>query len=387
MVWTQQRDLLAVLPLLLFVGCGPSADTAARVDLPAGAPLQVLGTPTACVGVVSGDTLQEFDRVVTPFLLPDQRLVVPLAGSREIRLFDLHGEYLTSLGRPGEGPGEFSSLGAAWRRGDTIEVFDGDLLRITRFLPSGEAEVILLDRVPSAQAAVPGAPSFGWVIGGVATAGMGQRDQVALHRFDRSGTHLGEIARFEGMARYRVANFSGPDPLSPKTVFAVGGGRIYAGETLTPTLHVFSPDGSPEREVTWDPGVPLSAEIAYRRVVEEVVSRADPDRAQEIRQRLDAFPRPERVSVFWSAILDEEGFLWIRPFDPLQHALELGMFHRPGHGGEWLVFSPSGERLGSVVMPPQLEPSSITSDAVVGVQRDEMDVESVCVYRLARQGL
>jgi len=188
------------------------------------------------------------------------------------------------------------------------------------------------------------------------------------------------------MARYRISNFSGPDPLSPKTVVAVGGERIYAGETLSPSLEVFGADGSREGEVTWDPGASLSPEVAYEQVVEAVVSRADPKRAQGIRQRLDAFPRPDRVSVFWAAIIDEEGFLWIRPFDPIQHALELGMYHRPGVGGEWIVLTPTGQRLGTVSMPSALEPSAISPDAVVGIQRDEMDVESVCVYALAREG-
>jgi len=382
---TQVGNVLTASFLLFLMGCGPSAESTTQIDLPIGAPVQLEGTPLTCVGVVSGDSLHEFDRVVTPFLLPDRRLVVPLAGSREIRLFSLQGEYLASLGGRGEGPGEFSSLGGAWGRGDTIESFDGDLLRVTRFLPSGEVEVVVLDRVPSAQSAVPRALSSGWIIFGVATAGIGQRDQVALNHFDRTGAHLGEVARFDGMARYDIGNFRGPDPLSPKTVFAIGGDRLYAGETLSPTLHVFGPDGSPEGEVAWDPGSSISPEIAYQRLAEEVVSRAEPSRAQEVRQRLDAFPRPDRVSVFWATIIDEEGFLWIRPFDPLQHALELGMYHRPGVGGNWLVLSPTGERLSSVSMPSGLEPSSITSDAVVGVLRDELDVESVCVYSLARQ--
>lgn len=387
MIRTRLRILLVVSPLILLMGCGPSDGTTTESDSPPGTPTQVQATPTTCVGVISGDSLQEFDRVVTPFLLPDHRLVVPLAGSKEIRLFNSQGEFLATLGRAGEGPGEFASIGAAWPRGDTIEVFDGRLLRITRFLPSGEAEVVLLDRVSSAQSAVPGAMSFGWAISGVAAAEMGQRDQVALHRFGRDGTHLGEIARFEGMARYRIPNFAGPDPLSPKTVFAVGDDKIFAGETLSPILTVFGPDGLQQGQVTWDPGVPISTGEAYQQVVEEVVSQAEPGRVEETRERLNAFPRPDRVSVFWATIVDDEGFLWIRPFDPLQHSLELGMYHRAGVGGEWTVLSQAGERVGSVLMPPSLEPASITTGAVVGVRRNEMDVESVCVYPVTRQGL
>lgn len=378
----------SVLALLLGLvgaqGCAPSDIPHQARALPPGTPVAIEDSASLCLGVVTGDPAQEFDRVVTPFLLPDGRLAVPLAGSREIRLFDAEGRHLATLGGEGEGPGTFSSLNAAWTRGDTIEAFDDRLLRITRFLPGGAVEVVSLERIPSAQAAVPGSPSFGWVLRGVADGGMGRRDQVALHRFGREGAHLGEIGRLEGMARYRVENFSGPDPLSPRTVAAIGGDRVYGGETLTPSILVFGPDGSLERDVTWSPDATVSAVSAYQSVVETAVARANPERAEQTRRRLEAFPRTDRVSVFWGAIVDEDDFLWIRPFDPLQHALELGGYGTPGVGGDWLLFSPSGAALPSVAVPSRLEPVSITRDAVVGIQRDELGVESVCVHRLER---
>ena len=52
----------------------------ARAD----APLAIDAEALLSVGVLSGDTQQEFDRVISPFVLPDGRLVVPLAGSRDM---------------------------------------------------------------------------------------------------------------------------------------------------------------------------------------------------------------------------------------------------------------------------------------------------------------
>jgi hypothetical protein len=335
--------------------------------------------------VVSGDPAQEFDRVVTPFQLPDGRLVVPLAGPGEIRIFDGRGEHAATLGRRGEGPGEWIDLQAAWARGDTIEAFDPDLLRVTRFLPDGRVEVVGLDAVPGAQVAVPGAPAHGWVLTGVVDAGPGRRDQVAFHRFARDGTHLQEVVRLEGMARHRTEHTTGPDPLSPKTVAALGGSRLYVGETSTPTLQVYGPDGALERVVRWVPDRTIDAETAYRTVIDEAVRRAGPERGPATRLRLEAFPRSGAVSVFWAALADPHDFLWIRPYDPLRHSLELAGYGSPGPGGPWLVISPDGAPLTPVEIPPDLEPTQVTGSGLVGIRRDGLGVESVCTYSLERR--
>ena len=41
--------------------------------------------------------------------------------------------------------------------------------------------------------------------------------------------------------------------------------------------------------------------------------------------------------------------------------------------------------MGSVELPSELEPHQITSDAVVGIVRDELGVESVRVHSLERR--
>jgi hypothetical protein len=335
------------------------------------------------VGVLSGDTLQEFFQVVTPFLLPDRTLAVPLASLGEIRIFQLDGRFITRFGASGEGPGEFRALSAAWPRGDTIEAFDRRLRRITRFLPDGSEEVLPLERVSSAQAAIPGALSTGWALMGVADAPYGGRDRMALHLFARDGSHMGEIASLEGMERIEVGNFAGPHPLSPMTFFAVGHDRVFAGESLSPSVGVFDSAGALTQEITWQPDQGLSPEVALETVINAIVARADPDRAQNTRERLESFPTSDRVSVFWGLMADEPGFLWVRPFDPQEHSLELGA--RPGTGGSWLVISPAGRRITSVEVPVDLEPTFVAEDAIVGIQRDEHGVESVCAFGLIRQ--
>jgi hypothetical protein len=374
---------LATVSLATLASCAPSEDAETPDSFPPGTPLGVQQEPLGCVGVLSGDTLQEFFRVVTPFLLPDRRLVVPLHGLGEIRIFGLDGSFITRLGGSGEGPGEFKSLYAAWPRGDTVEAFDGSLRRITRFLPDGSTDVVPLERVRSAQAAIPGALSDGWALGGVADGPYGGRDRMALHLFARDGIHLGEIASLEGMERREVGNFAGPHPISPMAFFAVGNDRIYAGESLSPSVRVFDSAGALVGEMNWEPEEGVSPDAASQTVIAAAVSEADPDRAQNTRERLEAFPIADRVSVFWGLMADEAGFLWIRPFDPFKHSLSLG--GTQGTGGDWLVLSPAGVPVTSVAVPDDLEPTFVGSDAIVGIRRDEHGVESVCAFELNRQ--
>ena len=103
------------------------------------------------------------------------------------------------------------------------------------------------------------------------------------------------------------------------------------------------------------------------------------------RQNLEGFPVRDPFPVFGGFIVDDEQFLWVRPYEPLVHSPAFGGLAGAGPGGEWLIFSPQGVQVGSVELPSELEPHQITSDAVVGIVRDELGVESVRVHALARR--
>lgn len=158
--------------LVVLAGCDADPDAGLVADPRAGTPPTIEAEAVLSVGVVAGDTLQEFDRVVTPFVLADGRLVVPLGGSSEIRVFSPEGTFARRLGGSGEGPGEFRYLSAAWPRGDTIEAFDSRLRRVNRYLPDGSLEVVAIPggEYPDMSVAV-GPLGEGWVLGGVVAGG------------------------------------------------------------------------------------------------------------------------------------------------------------------------------------------------------------------------
>jgi len=168
-------------------------------------------------------------------------------------------------------------------------------------------------------------------------------------------------------------------------VLELRNGRGYIAETMTPRIQVVNSVGQPEREYRWQPDRPIPVRDALRAVIDSAVARAKPEQAAQIRRRWEDAPLPQRLSVFARFIVDDLGFVWVRPFDPLIHAMALGGLMRTGPGGTWTILSAEGARVGTVRVPADLEPMQITANAVVGVAKDEFGVESVRVHELKRR--
>ena len=90
--------------------------------------------PVLEIGVREGAEEYQFFRVGGSVRLPDGRIVVANTGARELRVFGPDGTFRKTVGRDGEGPGEFRwpsrvrSLGP-----DTLLVWDQSLQRISLF--------------------------------------------------------------------------------------------------------------------------------------------------------------------------------------------------------------------------------------------------------------
>lgn len=388
----------AVAALAIGAPSSLSAMATAR-PLPQGAPLEIDGAPRLSVGLASGDPSHELSGVRTPFLLADGRLVVPLADANSLRLFGADGAFLEQLGGTGRGSGEFLQLESAWASGDVIEAADRQLRRVTRFAPDGSVEVVQLVGAPRyAQSILAGSAANGWVTGGVWETVMEPgRATIVILRVSPDGRSFEELARVEGMERTFVetseGNVSGPHPLTPRAVIRVSGGEIYVAETLTPRIRVFDPSGNQLREITWSPSNDLDPSTALQLVREAASTTPPVGTREEIRQITLSVARvPDQLSVFWDFMVDEAGFVWVRPYDPAVHAEVFGglgegsyLTSPMGQGGEWRVFSSEGVEVGSVEVPVGLRLTQITLDAIVGITVDAAGRESVHVHALRRR--
>ena len=361
----------------------PESEAERQIGLQPGAPLEIVARPELRLGVLEGDTLQEFDRVVTPFLTPGRRLVVPLAGHKVLRVFDLQGNHLMTLGGEGEGPGEMMSLSGSWARGDTIEVFDSRLRRVTSFLPDSAPRVIRLGSEGIAQSVLPQAASNGWVMYGVEAVEPNGRDLMSAHLFGFDGAHVRDLQEIRGMRRYAGRLWTGPVPLSPWAWFASRLNRLYVVDGLEPRIQVLDLATDSRKSLAWEMTSGWSAGEALRLVTDSAVSAAREGEGAGVRARIAEAPAPE-LPVLGGLLVDALGFIWIRPYDPLVHSPALGGLGRPGPGGTWHVLTPDGEPLPPLSVPPDLELIQVTGDRLVGIAKDDLGVESVRVHAVVR---
>lgn len=377
--------IVAYMLFLSLSACG-SEQLGDETSLPLGSPVGLSELPVLSVGERPNDPDHELYEIVTPFLLPEG-LGVPLSADGVIRVFDQDGELVRTLGAPGQGPGEFMALGAAWARADTIEALDTELNRVTRFIPNEEPQTIRLEGIASAQSGVPGLATGGWILYGVKAVQRSGRDRIAVHQFAADGSHVAELGEVEGFRRHVHDGGGGPDPISPRPVVRTDGDRVYWSETLTPRIREFDVMVGETRVIGWEPTNRLSSQEAIALAANEVAAlgRSRPNQAWT-EAGFDALTGSEDVSVFWDFLVDGEGFIWVRDYDPRVHAAAVGGLAKTGSGGEWAVLDHDGNRVTSVVVPSDFEPLRIEDDHLIGVRRDSLDVESVRVYRIERTG-
>ena len=332
-------------------------------------------------------------------------MVVLDDASCEIRFFDADGVFLGRTGGRGEGPGEFPRGTTCdlvpWPGEDSLAVFDGakasffdDQGRFSHRLPVRLGQrvgsvvgiaggtVLLEDRLmPTAhQGGVPREPST---------------TDFALLEFDRRLTVW--EGSFQGIQTYTFlipglelpVTYLIPFDIPPNAAMGTGGFYLTLGEQMEQGILEYDTTGRLRRVIRLaEPALTPSPEaldkytefqIDRRRVPREY--RARPDEYRKIafardRRRYEEIPMPQAIPVFSRLLVDDVGLLWAELYR-----------YGVGQPVRWLVFGPGGEGLGSVDMPPDLEVWQIGRDFVLGVWRDELEVEYVRRHALGNHGL
>jgi hypothetical protein len=263
-----------------------------------------------------------------------------------------------------------------------------------RFLPGGAIDSIVARELPRNCSAglcagnvdeVLGPLGDGWAAAAITAVRWNARDSMSVYLLGRDGDTSRLLAVVDGMHRELYDDGGGPHPLSPTALYAVHDDELYVAESRTPTIRVYDASGSMVREIQ----VPLTAPEMAPGLTEQVVDSA------LAREQADPSGMPvrwsgyeaSRLSVMWSFLVDELGFVWVRPYDPWQHALALD--GRPGGfggpGGRWLILSPAGAEVSWIDIPEGLEPVQITRDAVLGTSGDRSGLRFVRVHALSRR--
>jgi hypothetical protein len=347
--------------------------------------------PALDVGMVDGPPEYQFGRVTGAVRLPDGTVVVADDQGKHLRYFDRAGRHVRTVGREGGGPGEFKAVGSLSARGDSVIVGDHDNRRVSVFAPDGSL-------VRSIPLDAGGAESFPLLVGAFGdgsvlvssgnsfdggSRGGVTRDSITYLRLAPAGGAPRELGRFTGSEMF-VQSGGGAVMVGPRAF-----GRSSEVATV-PDGFFF---GSSDRyEIGRYDASGRLLRLVRRPQAPRAVTPADVERFKEMRRKqaaesrggrfrqlqersLAAMSYPETMPAHGDLLVDRAGNLWVSEFRVT-----------PDDPGSWTVFDPEGRMLGTVATPARFRVFDIGDDYVLGVWRDDVDVEHVRMFTLEKPG-
>jgi hypothetical protein len=326
------------------------------------------------------DAKHEFFNATDAARLSDGSIIVADDGTDEIRIFSADGAYLRTVGRKGDGPGEFQRLDQVFALpGDSILAYDYWVGRLTVFSPEGRVA-----RVNALTGAYRPRPivmldSGGFV--GRSTDLTSYTDRPGIHRMrspivriDTNGKTLDTLVTIPGSESVVITQGEARAMWARNSYLANHGSRIYMGSADSMQYEVWSGEGKLER-IARIPGYDLAlsgAEIeAERKAYVPDPSRMNPMVREALQLQEDRRYRP----AYSNLVADVGGNVWLEAFRGR---------HEETEPGRWLVFDDEGRWRGSLSVPPRFRIYRIGQDWILGSRRDDLDVQHIQLLRLRR---
>ena len=345
------------------------------------APFQLAAEPRYRHGANPGD--YSFQEASAGRLLPDGSAVVYDQWNVELVAFSPDGTTHAVLAAEGEGPGEVTYVDAIFVLAqDSILIADPNLARATLFVRDSVADITALPRSPSLD--VKGIGSPGELLLATSYASFSDEETWRpghMARFDMETGSLDTVASYDFMPRI-------PPGLEWEPIPAYGDVTVTAGhfvQTRSDRAEVIwrLADGTATQIVRWqaDPALLTEAwmqpiEAQHRLEVRKHSPNLPEDRITESTRRIMAIYRASigrPMPLFADPFTDVEGRVWLPSYKPdgERHSVP-----------PYAVIAPVGEWLGTVETPPRFRILDVAGGLILGMQVDEMDVESVVVYEL-----
>ena len=351
--------------------------------------------PLLDIGRLHGPDETQFFRVSDAARLSDGSFVLGSFGSHDLRRFTADGAHVWTVGREGEGPGEF--IGLTQRTagpGDTLLTYDFRQRRVSRFGPDGTfLEAHPLEGPNESgfafvEALLPdGRAVYTWRVFGGAdgppSEGEIRRDTIGIHVSGVAGDSAHELGRFPGPETVvlQSGETDGGFTISisstafgRSTEVAAGGSAVWIGDTDRFELRRYGFDGRLEALVrrAFEPVV-VDDVMVDRAMVEEMENADDDNERRMIRRRWEDIPIPATLPAYEALTVDRLGNLWVQ------------LFEVPGERDRiWSVFTREGEWLGDVTFPVRIRPLEIGDEYVIGRYGDVLDVEHIQIWELVK---
>ena len=332
----------------------------------------------------------EFFRVRGMRRLGGESFAVANGGTNEVRLYSAEGSQIASTGGEGDGPGEFRAIVGFDNAGDSLIVLDFNG-RVTFFAP--DLALLRTFSVPLRSDAVTESNAFAYLGNGELVVETrirfmfgyeGEnailRQPGGLFRVDATGQSIDSIGVTAGNETFMHVNstggtFAGPPLFGRDAFVAAHAERILLGDANDMQIEELTRDGVIAR-ILRIRGYPLDLPADLVEREREALMPEDPTEVRPMTlEFLQDLPVPDRRPAYADLKVDPTGAIWLRPF----------LASSEGGGPEnWQVLGPGGAWLGSVEIPADFSVMDVGMDYVLGVYRDELDVEHPRVLRLHR---
>ena len=384
--------LVLILGLLLASSC-------AREEAPLSLSYPVWSVgPTPLFSIGGSDERESyalFD-VRSATILSDGRVAVANRGTAEIRFYTSEGGYVGAAGGKGQGPGEYLTIkemvrlpgdsllvlslrpGLTWtdslgRYARSLNVTPMDGVAPCRIAAEGGTFLLRDGRLLLNQDDNPGVPGCpppnddvhrNTALVTIYDTGNGHSDTLGVFpSTDRLGPLFlphGRLLLVEASDQHMFVGDTGADSI---LVFDLAGTAVGALGTPFPRAAIPT-RGMEKKEGTWrgSGGKAITTELSYPEV----------------------YPR------FGRLLADEDGFLWVMEYPNVRTARGawtvalIDGLSQAEPGRTWVILDPERGPVAQATMPEGLFPLEIGEDYVLGLVRDEMNVETLLLYRLER---
>lgn len=342
------------------------------------------------VGGMEAETDAQFGAVIGLDLDAAGNVYVADQQASAVRVFSPGGDFLRTIGSPGQGPGEIGqALAAVFVVGDEVWAADVANQRVNRYgLDGTVAGSIPLDftqGVPFRWDEIAGDRILVQTRNIVA---MGAGESAGGDPIVFFGEEMGDTVTVlpEGLSLQMSGGAAQFRFFEAEPVWdAADDGRLTSAVNSGYRVEIRRPDGTLERVVT-RPFQPRPVEESDQSVMRDgirqlMLDQGAPPQAVEMIMGQATFA--DHYPAFAQVLAGPAGTLWVQRLVTPQEMAETGAFDLQNFGSdEWDVFDAEGRYLGVMTMPERFTPLRVAGDALWGVQRDELDVPSVVRYRL-----
>jgi hypothetical protein len=218
------------------------------------------------------------------------------------------------------------------------------------------------------------------------------RPDVVYEHTAPDGTVLGPFVQLP----LRAFSIRRPDPettaftpvlFGAETQMEASDSTLWVGRAEDYTLEEYGLDGRLHRLVRFTAHVPGPVLPEHREMVvaerleqiEQMLGRMGsampPGWAEAQRANILSLDTPATFPAYAGLVVDPAGNLWVRSY-PLPDE----------EAQKWAVFDPEGSLLGTLTLPEKFEPLDIGADYLLGVWKDELDLEYVRLYEIHKGG-